>query len=115
MRLSMVVASILVAGLASAQQADPGDLIRQGRKLNSEGRQDQAIAAYREALSRSPDSYDALYGLGIALDLADREGEGRESFARASERAPADSRNQALTAMAVSYAFSGDARGSSNF
>ena len=115
MRLSLVVVSILFAGLASAQQADVGDLIRQARKLNSEGRQDQAIAAYREALTRSPDSYDALYGLGIALDLAGREREARESFSRAIELAPPESRNQALTAMAVLYAFSGDARGSSNF
>jgi tetratricopeptide (TPR) repeat protein len=105
----------LFAAIAAGQQADPSELVRQARKLNSEGQQDRAIALYREAIQRAPDAYDAHYGLGIALDLAGREREARDEFARAIERAPQESKNQALSAMAVSYAFSGDAKGSSAF
>jgi tetratricopeptide (TPR) repeat protein len=116
MRIWIAAAAVVATAVAgSAQQADTAELVRQARKLNGEGRQQQAIAMYRDALSRAPDSYDAHYGLGIALDLAGREREARDSFSRAIELAPADSRNQALTGMAVSYAFGGDARGSSNF
>jgi tetratricopeptide (TPR) repeat protein len=115
MSLSSMMCALLFAAATASQQADPPELVRQARKLNAEGQQDRAIALYREAIQRAPDLYDAHYGLGIALDLAGREREARDQFARAIELAPQESKNQALTAMAVSYAFSGDAKNSSAF
>jgi len=108
-------AAFFLIGTVAAQPADPLELVKQARKLNSEGKQDAAIAMYQEALQRSPDLFDAHYGLGIALDLAGRFADARQQFAKAIELAPEDGRNQAITAMAVSYAFAGDAKGSSTF
>jgi tetratricopeptide (TPR) repeat protein len=117
--LRPVGASLIIAALTlvtfAAQQADPLELVKQARKLNSEGKQDGAIALYQEALQRSPDLFDAHYGLGIALDLAGRFAEARQHFAKAIEVAPDEARDQAITGMAVSYAFAGDAKGSSTF
>ena len=115
MEFLQTVCALAIAAATAGAQADPSDLVRQARKLNSEGRQEQAIDLYREAIRRAPDSYDAHYGLGIALDLAGREKQARDEFAKAIELAPEGSKNQALTAMAVSYAFSGDAKGASAF
>jgi tetratricopeptide (TPR) repeat protein len=115
MRILRFFAAFFLIGTIAAQPADPLELVKQARKLNSEGKQDAAIAMYQDALQRSPDLFDAHYGLGIALDLAGRFADARQQFAKAIELAPEDGRNQAITAMAVSYAFAGDAKGSSTF
>jgi tetratricopeptide (TPR) repeat protein len=101
--------------LAQDAPAAPQAIIQQARQLNGEGKQDEAIALYREALMRSPDSYDAHYGLGIAFDLKGAYADARQSFIKAIQLAPDESKEQALGAMAVSYAFSGDVRGASSF
>ena len=95
--------------------ADPNELVKQARKLNSEGKQDAALALYAQALERSPDLFDAHLGAGVALDLQGNYKDARKHLARAIELAPDGSKNQALMAMAVSYAFEGDAAGSSRF
>ncbi len=115
MRIVHLLATFFLIGTVAAQPADPLELVKQARKLNSEGKQDAAIAMYQDALQRSPDLFDAHYGLGIALDLAGRFGDARQHFAKAIEIAPEEGKNQAITAMAVSYAFAGDAKGSSTF
>src|SRR6185312_2416456 len=117
---AVVVAAAILCGAASAAVAqpaasDPAALVKEARKINLEGKQDEAIALYREALMRSPDLYDAQYGLGIALDLKGSYAEARQSFMKAIQIAPDESKEQALGAMAVSYAFSGDVRDASSF
>jgi tetratricopeptide (TPR) repeat protein len=116
--LSSALSIALIGGsIAIAQNAagDPPALIKQARLLNGEGKQDEAIALYREALMRAPDSYDAHYGLGIAFDLKGAYADARRSFVKAIQLAPDESKEQALGAMAVSYAFSGDVREASSF
>jgi tetratricopeptide (TPR) repeat protein len=108
----IAAAAVVVAQPASA---DPQALAKEARKLNLEGKQDEAIALYREALMRAPDLYDAHYGLGIALDLTGAYADARRSFIKAIQLAPDESKEQALTGMAVSYAFSGDVREASSF
>jgi tetratricopeptide (TPR) repeat protein len=100
---------------AAAATGDPIELVKQARKLNSDGKQDAALALYRQALERSPDLFDAHVGAGIVLDLQGNYKDARAHFARAIEVAPDGGRNQALSAMAVSYAFEGDAGGASRF
>src|SRR5207237_3294425 len=100
---------------SAGQPADPIELVKQARKLNGEGKQDEALALYRQALERSPDLFDAHVGAGVALDLQANYKEAREHFAKAIELAPDGSKNQALTAMAVSYAFESDAAAASRF
>jgi len=121
---TVVVATVVAAGLlcagapapaAQAAPADPAALVTQARKVNLEGRQDEAIALYREALMRAPDMYDAHYGLGIALDLKGDYAGARRAFIDAIQLAPEENKEQALNAMAVSYAFSGDARQAASF
>ncbi len=87
----------------------PADLVQQGEKLSREGKQDDALALYRRALDKAPDLYEAHLAAGIALDLKGDYAEAREHFTKAIEVAPADSKSQALRAMAVSYAFEGNA------
>ncbi len=116
--VALIAAGLLAAAAAAVAQPAPGDpqtLTKDARKLNLEGKQDEAIALYREALMRAPDLYDAHYGLGIALDLKGAYEEARQSFIKAIQLAPDESKEQALTGMAVSHAFSGDVRGASSF
>jgi tetratricopeptide (TPR) repeat protein len=116
--LLSVCVSFSFGALSSAQQApaaqtaapgSPADLVQQGQKLSRDGKLDDALALYRQALDKSPDLYEAHLAEGMALDLKGDYTEAREHFNKAIEVAPADSKAQAQRAMAVSYAFEGNA------
>jgi tetratricopeptide (TPR) repeat protein len=107
----------LLASFASAQQTAstpppaPGsaaDLVQQGIKLSREGKQEEALALYRQALAKEPNLYEAHLETGIALDLQSKYAEAREHLAKAIEVAPPQSKVQALRTMAISYAFEGN-------
>jgi tetratricopeptide (TPR) repeat protein len=83
----------------------PEDLVKQGRALVSQGKHDDAVALYRQAIKAAPQSFDARLAMGIVLDLQGQYAEARTHLAEAIRRAPQGVRNQALTAMAISYAF----------
>jgi len=111
-------ALILLSAFSQAQQPAPGqaptpgspaDLVQQGQKLSREGKQDEALALYSRALDRSPELYEAHLAVGMALDLKGEYAEAREHFTKAIEAAPADSKQQAQRALAISYVFEGDA------
>lgn len=113
-----ILAFLSRAQLLPAQQAPAGqippvgsaaDLVQQGQKLSHEGRQDDALVLYQRALDVSPDFYEAHLSAGMALDLKGDYVHAQEHFTKAIEVARADSKQQALRAMAVSYAFAGDA------
>jgi tetratricopeptide (TPR) repeat protein len=96
----------LALALLSAQPAtDSAALVKEGRKAEQAGHLTEAIAAYRRAVSADQTSFDARYALGRALDLAGDYPEARTHLDRAIELASDEARNQALAAMAVSYAF----------
>jgi tetratricopeptide (TPR) repeat protein len=100
-----------VAQTAEASKADdPLALVKQGQKLNSEGKQDGALALYRQALEKSPNLYEAHLASGVALDLKGDYAEARQHLNKAIEFAPPDKKDQALRTMAMSYAFEGNAR-----
>ncbi|MGC1450037.1 MAG: tetratricopeptide repeat protein [Candidatus Sulfotelmatobacter sp.] len=118
----MICTLFLLAALALAQSpaqpsapskapvpGSPADLVLRGDKLSREGKLDDAQALYRQALDKSPNLYEAHLAMGIALDLQGNYAEARVHFAKAIEVAPADSKTQALRAMAVSYAFESNA------
>jgi tetratricopeptide (TPR) repeat protein len=93
---------------ARAQAAPPDDaqaLVKQGQKLNGEGKQDEALTLYKQALEMSPNSYEAHLESGVALDLKGDYAFAREHLKKAIEVAPADQKNRALRVMAISYAF----------
>ncbi len=108
---NFIVLPFVLLALAAAQQPNkpaPGsaaDLAQQADKLSNQGKQDEALALYRQALAKSPDSYEAHLGMGEALDLKGDYAEARNHLSKAIDVAPADSKSQALRAMAVSYAF----------
>jgi len=97
---------IIAANLCFSQTAPTAlDLLKQGQESNSKGQQDEALKLYRQALEMSPNLYEAQLASGIALDLKGNYAEAREYFTKAIQSAPAEKKQQALRAMAVSYAF----------
>ena len=101
--------------IGAAQTVDPAELIKQARQLNDEGKQDAALALYRQVLERSPDLYDAHLGAGAALDLKGDYQEARRHFEKAIQVAPEAGKNRALTSMGISYAFEANAKNASTF
>jgi tetratricopeptide (TPR) repeat protein len=113
---AVIVAALLSSVSAqSDKKQDPGQLVEQGRKLNDQGNQDEAIALYQQALAASPDMYEAHLALGSALDLKGEFKQAREHLEQALRSAPEKSKAQALRALAMSYAFSGDAAGAARY
>jgi tetratricopeptide (TPR) repeat protein len=114
--LQPACASFLFVAFSFAQQpapqapapGSPADLVQQGEKLSRDGKLDDALALYRQALDKAPDLYEAHLAEGMALDLKGDYTEAHQHFAVAIEVASTDNKAQALRAMAVSYAFEGN-------
>jgi tetratricopeptide (TPR) repeat protein len=108
---------LISAGCVAQQPAPkeapaPGsaaDLVQRGEKLSRDGKQDEAIALYKQALEKTPDFYQAHLETGVALDLKGEYAKAQEHLTKAVEVAPADSKDQALRTLAFSYVFQGDA------
>ena len=107
--LATLMVGVTCAGQAARAQAAPPDdaqaLVKQGQKLNGDGKQDEALTLYKQALEMSPNSYEAHLESGVALDLKGDYAFAREHLKKAIEVAPADQKNRALRVMAISYAF----------
>jgi len=109
---------LLLTGACCAQQVPAPtalDLVKQGEKLNSDGKQDEALALYRKAMETSPNLYEAHLESGIALDLKGNYAEARQHLTKAIELAPAAAKQQALRTMAFSYAFERNAGEAAKF
>jgi tetratricopeptide (TPR) repeat protein len=105
-RLSTVVVVALWTAIVGGQAPDPGDLVKQGRALAAQGKHEEAARLYRQALRNSPRSFDARLAMGICLDLQGQYAEARTHLAEAVKQADGiAARNQAMMAMASSYAF----------
>jgi tetratricopeptide (TPR) repeat protein len=87
----------------------PQDLVQQGQKLSGDGKQDEALALYRQALEKAPGLYEAHLGAGMALDLKGDYAAAQAKFSDAIRFASPDTMAQALRSMAISYAFEGNA------
>jgi tetratricopeptide (TPR) repeat protein len=120
-----VVGMLAIGVQAYAGQAPPGSApqattdqdkaVQDARKLMQAGKLDEALAGYKTILASSPDSFDANLGAGVVLDLQLKFDEARKHFAKTLAAATPDNRQQALTAMAVSYAFQGNAKEAATF
>jgi tetratricopeptide (TPR) repeat protein len=97
--------------------SDPAasQLISQARKLDLAGQQVPAIALYRQALDRQPNSFDAHYGIARALDLTGAYSEARQHFAKAIELAPESDKDQAIRMLGISWTFVGDVNQASRY
>ena len=89
----------------ASEEHDAVKLVKQGEKLNSEGKQDEAIALYQQAMQMEPNLFDAHLAMGIALDLQGKYDDARVQLQKAIELASPDQQQQAQRAIAVSYAF----------
>lgn len=116
--LRAIAAVILLSTCAFAQQpapehlyppGSPLDLVQKGQKLSREGKQDDALALYRQAIEKAPDLYDAHLGAGMVLDLKGDYADARKELQKAIDHASPDTMAQALRSMAISYAFEGNA------
>jgi tetratricopeptide (TPR) repeat protein len=117
--LRTIFSFLLLAAFSSAQQpapapapapGSPQDLVQQGQKLSREGKQDEALALYRQALDKAPGLYEAHLAAGVALDLKGEYAQAQEHFTKAIDLAGPDTKVQALRSMAISYAFEGNAK-----
>jgi tetratricopeptide (TPR) repeat protein len=90
---------------ATAPQTELQRLVQEGRKLNSEGHQDEALKVLARALELNPNDFDAQIATGVALDLLGNYGDGRRHFTKAIEVATPEQKPQAMRQMAFSYAF----------
>ena len=107
--LAQAAAPQLSSPQSSSKTNDALDLVKQGQKLSTEGKQDEAVALYNRALQLSPDLFQAQLAVGMALDLEGKYQVARLHLEKAITAATAAQKVQALRTMAVSYAFTRDA------
>src|SRR5260370_12459568 len=86
--------------------ADPAaDLLRQGRQKLTEGKQDEALVIYKQAVESFPKSVQANHQTRVPLDLMGQYGEARKYFGKAIDAAPSPQANgQAQPANAMADA-----------
>jgi tetratricopeptide (TPR) repeat protein len=119
--LAVVLVSAPLVNAQSSASSSPtpsngvADLVKHGRQLSSDGKQDEAIALYTKALQQDPNSYQAELGMGMALDLKGQYADARQHLEKAIQDTPEDSKVQPLRAMAVSYAFERDANAAARY
>jgi tetratricopeptide (TPR) repeat protein len=114
--------SLVVAVLPAQGRAQQGSQPQQpqfaidGQKLVREGKLDDALALYKKVLQTSPESAIANSGAGVVLDLKGQYADARKYFQRAIDVAsnPQD-KAVAQRQMAMSYAFEGDCKKSSQY
>jgi tetratricopeptide (TPR) repeat protein len=103
----------------SAQPGGGGqqpEFIKQGQQLLRQGKLDDALAVYRQALQASPNSVAGNNAAGVVLDLLGQGAEARKYFTKAIAAAP-DPRGKAAAAraMAMSYAFERNCQGAAKY
>ena len=90
---------------AFSQADEPLQQVQRGRRLVAEGKHAEGLALYQAALKARPQLAEAHLAAGIVLDLMGRYSEARRHLTTAIEQAPEEIKANALSAMAVSYAF----------
>lgn len=98
-----------------AAGAAPNPLVQDAQKRASDGKHDEALALYRKALASDPKLLDAHLGAGRTLDFMGQYTEARRHYSQAIELATPETGAQALSAMAVSYAFESNATEAAKF
>lgn len=100
---------------SNSPQSQAADLVKMGRKLQGEGKLDEAINTENKALAMDANSYEAESALGAALDLKGDYAEARQHLQKAIDLADADHKPGALRSMAISFAFERNAKDASKY
>jgi Flp pilus assembly protein TadD len=120
-RCFLLCAVVLLTSLALAQapaqapQSTTANPLAPGQKLISDGKFDDAIGFYKNALQSNPNSWEAYMGIGAALDLKGDYAQAQQNLQKAIDVAKGDSKVRPLRSMAVSYAFAGNANQASKY
>jgi tetratricopeptide (TPR) repeat protein len=93
------------AAAAHSQAEAAMELVKQGQKLSADGKLDEAVALYQQALETDPNLYESQLYVGVGFDLQGKYEEARQHLAKAIDLASEEQTSQALRVMAVSYAF----------
>ena len=115
------VATLVVSGPVVAQApatspaAAAADLVKQGRRLSGEGKQEEALALYERAAGLDPSFAEAHVAIGASLDLKGEYAGARKHIAKGIELADPKAKTGALQAMAMSYAFEGKANDAATY
>jgi tetratricopeptide (TPR) repeat protein len=102
---------ILAAALSAQQfgglpQGPEGDLLRQGQQKLRDGNPEEALALYKQAVEKYPNSVAANNQTGVLLDLMGQYSDARKYFQKAIDSAATpQAKGQAMRQMAMSYAF----------
>ena len=107
--MSILACAAIVLPAAAVAQTGASSPADQAEKLLASGKRSEALALYRQAVKQDPASFDAQIGIGRLLDLEGQYAEARQHLQKAIEVAPEEDRNAALSTMAQSYAFEGNA------
>ena len=105
---ALVVSFSLLAGLSTVAAQAPPDasaLVQQGRRLVADGKFNEGLALYEQALAAQPGLADAHLAAGIVLDLMGRYADARKHLTQAIDQAQPELKANTLNAMAISYAF----------
>ena len=86
--LGLTAILLFLVAAAPVPSADAKAAFDRGERALAEGRLDQAIAAYKEALSRTPGYAAALNGMGLALFKQDKKPEAITQFRAATASDP---------------------------
>src|SRR5437588_1893773 len=110
-RLSCFVCAVFLAAALLAQQGPEGDLLRQGQQKLRDGKPDEALALYKQAVEKYPNLVAANNQTGVLLDLMGQTSEARKYFQKAIDAAATpQAKGQALRQMAMSFAFDNDCK-----
>ena len=102
---------LLIAFLFVSQAQQAADPAKQSpallaaQKILGSGKIDEAVAALRKVVAAEPQSSDAHLALGRALDLQGNHSEARKHLEQAVSLSTEQTRAEALTALAISWAF----------
>jgi tetratricopeptide (TPR) repeat protein len=97
--------TLLLLAVPSAARGTAPDQVKEARKLIESGNLDEGLALLKTAAAAAPESFEAHLELGRALDLQGDHRAAREHLEHAIKRATDQTRNQALVAMGISFAF----------
>jgi len=112
----VVIAIPLPAQTAPPAPASTASPMAPGQKLTNEGKLDDAIAFYKNALQSNPNAaWEAHLGMGAALDLKGDYTAARQELQKGIDMAPQNGKVRALRTMAISYAFTNDAAQAANY
>ena len=110
--IALTLLTLPFADFLGAQQGAPvdaGALNKQAQQLESDGKLKEALTIFHRILEEDPANVPAHLGIGRVLDIEGQYAEARQHFQKAIDAASQSEMNGALSAMAISYAFEGNA------